>query len=95
MAETTTLTVLIAGRTYPLKVEKTEEDTVLHLVKTINERITSLQVQFQSKDKQDCIAMAFLEMALQNQKQETNGLNNQDLQRSLTGIQKAIDQLLA
>ena len=94
MADTTHLTVLIAGRSYPLKVEKSEEDVVLQLVKTINERITVLQSQFQSKDKQDCLAMAFLEMALDGQKQSKKMQEHQQIQRSLRDLEKSLDALL-
>lgn len=94
MADTTHITVLIAGRSYPLVVEKAEEQTVLQSVKAINERITAIQAQFQSKDKQDCLAMAFLEMALDrhNKKTETADINL--IKQSLAGIEKTISKLL-
>jgi cell division protein ZapA (FtsZ GTPase activity inhibitor) len=96
MAETTNLTVIIAGRSYPLKVEKAEEQKVLQTVKTINERITLLQAQFQSKDKQDCLAMALLELSLgQNGGTTTEKQDLNSLKQSLRQLEQSIDQLLS
>ncbi len=97
MAETTHLTVIIAGRSYPLIVEKAEEQDVLHAVKTINERIVELQAQFQSKDKQDCLAMILLQMALEKKSSARPDENHdlQQVQKSLSELESMLDELLA
>jgi cell division protein ZapA (FtsZ GTPase activity inhibitor) len=100
MAETTHITVIIAGRSYPLIVEKAEEQVVLQTVRTINERITQLQAQFQSKDKQDCLAMTLLELAIGNNddkpvQKPSPKPDNQEIQQALNDLERSIDQLLA
>jgi cell division protein ZapA (FtsZ GTPase activity inhibitor) len=96
MAETTHITVIIAGRSYPLIVEKAEEQVVLHTVKSINERITQLQAQFQSKDKQDCLAMTLLELSI-GKKDEQPIANTDDpkVQQAIDDLERSLDQLLA
>jgi Cell division protein ZapA len=96
MAETTHLTVIIAGRSYPLIVEKADEHHVLQTVKTINERITQYQAQYQSKDKQDCLAMTLLEVAIGATKpsEVKQKDDNPAIQKSLSAIEKALDDIL-
>lgn len=57
------ITVLIAGRPYPLKINSKDEPVVHRLVKEVNDRVQKLQ-QTYKKDKQDLLAMALLTYAM-------------------------------
>jgi cell division protein ZapA (FtsZ GTPase activity inhibitor) len=95
MTDTTHITVLIAGRSYPLVVDKVEEQVVLQTVKAINERVTQLQAQFQSKDKQDCLAMCLLEFTIsQVNTSNTPSTDTQAMHRTLNRLEQSIDEML-
>lgn len=57
--------VNIAGRPYPLTIEREEEENVRRAAKNINEYIQELQENYAVNDKQDLLAMAALQMSTQ------------------------------
>jgi cell division protein ZapA (FtsZ GTPase activity inhibitor) len=67
------INLLIADRTYRVKVNKHEEEKVRRICKTANDKILEFKTQFAAKDMQDLIAMALLWMATNT---ETNQLND-------------------
>ena len=68
--ESLNITVLIAGRPYPLKIKASDEAIIRKLVKEINDKINSFQSAYAQKDKQDCLSMALLTYAVELQKQK-------------------------
>ena len=60
--------VTLAGRPYPLQVKASEEALIRKLVHDINEKVNSFQQTYPGKDKQDCLALAALIYAVENQK---------------------------
>ena len=58
------ITVLIAGRPYPLKIKSSDEPTIRKIVKEINNQVTNFQLKYTTKDKQDCLSMAALTYAV-------------------------------
>lgn len=67
------ITVLIAGRPYPLKIKANDEAAIRRIVKEVNEKINKFQLTYPNRDKQDCLAMATLAYAvdLHKAKQQT------------------------
>lgn len=57
------LKVVVAGRTYPLSVEESEESRVLKSANDINKAIKILQDNYAVKDMQDLLAMTALQLA--------------------------------
>ncbi|GAB5416318.1 MAG: hypothetical protein Crog4KO_10980 [Crocinitomicaceae bacterium] len=57
------LKVVVAGRTYPLSVNESEQDKVLKAAEEINKAIKLLQDNYAVKDKQDLLAMTALQLA--------------------------------
>lgn len=57
------LKVVVAGRTYPLSVEESEEKRVLKSANDINKAIKLLQDNYAVKDMQDLLAMTALQLA--------------------------------
>lgn len=58
--------VVIANRSYPLKIYKSDEDRILALVDEINKKIDKLKTQYDAKDNQDYLAMCLLQYFSQN-----------------------------
>ena len=59
-----TITVLIAGRPYPLKINEGDEPIIRKIVKEVNDKITLFQTTYTKKDKQDHFAMTLLTYAV-------------------------------
>ena len=66
--------VVIAGRTYPLNVQNTEEEEGMRkAAKQINELIAKFEQNYAVSDKQDVLAMCALQFA---SKQQINKIHN-------------------
>ncbi len=86
------ITVLIAGRPYPLKIHAKEEPVVRRLVKALNDRIIQFQ-QTYKKDKQDLLAMTLLTYAMDLHKAQSNKTSNIPITQLTNSIQE-VDELL-
>jgi cell division protein ZapA (FtsZ GTPase activity inhibitor) len=60
MSELIPVNIVIADRTYRLKIEPADEEMVRKTANTINEKITEFKTSFAGKDTQDYIAMVLL-----------------------------------
>ena len=63
MKDQLSIKVSIAGRIYPLTIERTEEENVRKAVKNINDKVTDYEKNFNIKDRQDLLAMSSLHFA--------------------------------
>jgi cell division protein ZapA len=55
--------VNIAGRTYPLTIERSEEEMIRKAADNINESIKNLKENYAVKDMQDLLAMTALQLS--------------------------------
>lgn len=60
MKDRLSIKVSVAGRVYPLSIERDEEENVRRAVKLINEKVSEFEASFNIKDKQDLLAMTAL-----------------------------------
>ncbi|MBG14872.1 MAG: cell division protein ZapA [Crocinitomicaceae bacterium] len=58
--------VTIAGRTYPLTIDREEEEVIRKAAAEINKNIDSLKNNYAVKDIQDLLAMTALQFATKN-----------------------------
>jgi cell division protein ZapA (FtsZ GTPase activity inhibitor) len=58
------ITVIIAGRPYPLKVRAEDEATIRQIVGEVNDKVNRFQLAHPNKDKQDCLSMVLLTYAV-------------------------------
>lgn len=86
------MTVLIAGRPYPLKIKGGDEPVIRKIVKDINEKINHFQLTYTKKDKQDCLSMALLTYAVDLHKTE-QGLSDELTPPVDTELSAKISQL--
>lgn len=56
------ITIVIAGRSYPLNVPATEEETLRKVGKQIENMIKDFEQNFDVRDKQDALAMCCLKL---------------------------------
>jgi cell division protein ZapA len=92
--DTTNITILIAGRPYPLKVKLGDEDAIRKIVKEVNEKINRFQLNYTKKDKQDCLSMALLTYAVDLHKAREGDTSKEEPDAALSGKIHQLDQLL-
>jgi cell division protein ZapA (FtsZ GTPase activity inhibitor) len=84
----------IAGRPYKLKVSHDEEALVRKTAKAINDKITSLQQQYFSQDKQDFLAMIALENMVKLQKQTSDAGLSTEWEVRLNDLDSLLNSIL-
>lgn len=90
----TNITVLIAGRPYPLKVKVGDEDAIRKIVKDVNEKVNRFQLTYNKKDKQDCLSMALLTYAVDLHKSKTGSDGTPSFDPVLSDKINQLDELL-
>ena len=62
------INIIVADRSYRLKIDPEDEEIVRSTLKTINEKIVDFKTNFAGKDMQDYVAMVLLWFATEQQK---------------------------
>lgn len=86
------LKVVVAGRTYPLSVDESEEKRVLQAAEDINKSIKLLKENYAVRDMQDLLAMTALQLASKGGK-SSNNTESIDLGPIEDKLQSLIDEL--
>jgi len=68
----------IANRFYPMKIERSSEESIRNAVKNIESRLKFYEDNYEIKDKQDILAMCLIEYASKLEKLNNNKLINDD-----------------
>jgi cell division protein ZapA (FtsZ GTPase activity inhibitor) len=90
------VTITIAGRSYPIKVSATEETFVHDAAERINKRVSQLEEGFVVKDKQDLLALTALQFATQYLEAQTKVVDDKDgIMAGLTAVDDLLDAYLA
>ena len=95
--ETKTITVVIAGRPYPLRVKEEDEAAIREIVKEVNDKVNHFQLTYTDRDKQDHLAMVTLTFAVELYKlrQSRGSRQEQQLAKKLHELDGLLDELLA
>ncbi len=88
------INITIADRTYRLKIEKNDEETVRKTVKIINDKILEYKTNLAGKDMQDFVSMALLWFATEQTKNSTNIINNKAFEDELSSIEALLKKNL-
>lgn len=88
------MTVMIAGRPYPLKVREAEQTTIRAIAKEVNDKIIQYQVTYKNKDKQDCLSMAAMTYAVDLQKVQMSLNQFESIETKLSELDELLDKLL-
>lgn len=87
--------VVIANRTYPLKIFKQDEEKILSIVKSVNHKIEQLKSVYDAKDNQDYLAMCILQLyAQQNSPSTSNSTPDTSLEPEIDKIEGLLDDAL-
>ncbi len=95
--ESKTITVVIAGRPYPLRVKEADEAAIRKIVKEVNDNVNHFQLTYTDRDKQDHLAMVTLTFAVELYKMRQSQAEERDdtLATKLTNLNGLLDRLLA
>jgi cell division protein ZapA (FtsZ GTPase activity inhibitor) len=88
------ITVLIAGRPYPLKIKANDEAAIRKIVKEVNEKINRFQLAYTNRDKQDCLAMTALALSVDLHKSRQAATQTNRVADQLNRIDEMLDQIL-
>ncbi len=89
------VTLVIADRTYRVKVQPKDEELVRKTVKTINDKIIEYKTQFAGKDMQDYIAMVLIWLATDLKDTAQDDLEQGHIKEKLDSLEKMLDNQLA
>jgi cell division protein ZapA (FtsZ GTPase activity inhibitor) len=91
--EEVSIKVTVAGRTYPLTIDKQQEVVIRDAERRLGESVDVFQKSYAVKDKQDLLAMAALQV-IAGSLQQTPQVSSEELIKSLESLEKSIDSHL-
>jgi cell division protein ZapA (FtsZ GTPase activity inhibitor) len=94
MNELIPVTILIADRTYRLKIHPKDEEVLRKTVKTINEKIIEYKTQFAGKDMQDYVSMVLLWFATEQTTATSNQMETDNIVGQLDTIERMLENQL-
>lgn len=95
MNELIPISVVIADRTYRIRIEPPNEEIVRKTVKSINDKVIEFKTNFAGKDMQDYISMVLIWFASEQNSLAANSVNQDNLFEKLDSIEKLLDTQLA
>ena len=88
------LNLLIADRTYRVRIDPKDEEVVRKTVKTINDKVLEFKTMFAGKDLQDYIAMVLVWFATEQNAAISNQVNLDNVSSRLQTLERLIDGAL-
>ena len=87
-------TIVIADRSYRIKIQSKDEEVVRKTVKIINDKIIEFKTQFSGKDMQDYVAMALVWYATEQNTNTTNEVEKENIADKLNLLERMLDRSL-
>lgn len=91
--ESKQISVIIAGRGYPLKIKEGEEDAIMMIADEVNKRIREYQEVYPNREKQDWLAMAILSYSIERFQSE-KAMTDSKLVQRFDEVEHYLDDLL-
>lgn len=88
------LNLVIADRTYRIKINPKDEEVVRRTAKTINDKLIEYKTAFAGKDLQDYIAMVLIWFATEQNAAISNEVNMDNVGSRLETLERMIDNAL-
>jgi cell division protein ZapA (FtsZ GTPase activity inhibitor) len=92
MEALTPINVVIGDRTYRIRIESKDEETVRGTVKIINDKIIEFKTQFAGKDMQDYIGMVVLWYATLQKAAENQPPEISEISEKLNQLENLLDK---
>jgi len=94
MSELIPVNVIIADRSYRLRVHPKDEEVLRKTVKTISEKLVEFKTQFAGKDMQDYVAMVLLWFATEQNAAITQQLDKENITSQLDAMERMLEHQL-
>ncbi|MDB5245780.1 MAG: hypothetical protein JWQ40_174 [Segetibacter sp.] len=88
------INIIVADRSYRLKIEPEDEEMVRKTIKTINEKIVDYKTNFAGKDMQDYVSMVLLWFATEQTKPTPELESQTGNKEKLDKIEELLDKVL-
>lgn len=95
MAELIPINVVVADRTYRLKVEPKDEEMIRKTAKLINDKVLEFKNKFAGKDTQDYVSMVLLWFATEQTKSTSDIIQQQETASKLASLETQLDKILS
>ena len=86
--------IIVADRSFRLKIAPADEEVVRRTIKTINEKIIEYKTAFSGKDMQDYVSMVLLWYATEQQKPVNNQLISDQTRQKIEKLNQLLDKAL-
>jgi cell division protein ZapA len=94
MPELIPVNILIADRSYRLKINGADEEMVRKTANLINEKIGEFKTQFAGKDMQDYVSMVLLWFATEQNQSGIEQVKWEETAQKLSALEKLVDKAL-
>ena len=94
MSELLPVNILIADRSYRLKVEAADEEMVRKTAILINDKITEFKTLFAGKDMQDYVSMVLLWFATEQNQSGIDRVKWEEAAAKLASLEKMVDKAI-
>ena len=94
MDELIPVNVIIADRSYRLRVHPKDEEVLRKTVKTINEKIIEFKTQFAGKDMQDYVSMVLIWFATEQNATVSRQVEKDNIASQLQVIERMLENQL-
>lgn len=88
------INIIVADRSYRLKIEPEDEEMVRKTIKALNEKIVDYKTNFAGKDMQDYVSMVLLWYATEQQKPTPELIAQAESEEKLNKIEEMLDKVL-
>jgi len=95
MSELIPVNILIADRSYRLKIEAADEEMVRKTAALINDKIGEFKTQFAGKDMQDYVSMVLLWFATEQNHSGIELVKLEEASEKLNSLEKMVEKALA
>jgi len=93
MEDKLTITINIAEKRYPLKIERREEEKIRKAAKMINDTLTQYKQKYGEKDIKDYLSMVALQFATKSVELDQSSSNNK-IQQEIENITQNLDEYI-
>ena len=87
--------IIVADRSFRLKIAPSDEEVVRRTIKVINEKIIEYKTAFSGKDMQDYVSMVLLWYATEQQKPIQNPLISEQTRQKIERLNQLLDRALS
>jgi|SRR4051812_21831048 hypothetical protein len=95
MAQLIPINIIVADRSYRLRIDAEDEEMVRGTIKKLNEKIVEFKTNFAGKDMQDYVSMVLLWFATEQQKPTPAQVSENENKERLNKIEELLNKTLS